>query len=277
MNIHPNRLEISDTNLYSPLPMLMRQMKIATLNARGGGNKMNEIISLINKSGIDVICFQEMHVVNDYVRRRIESVCDGKLYVSNGTTQSRGVATFVKNKVEISQIGISKKDNIGRKLIVQIETQGKTWHIFNLYAPNDAGQRHTFFQEIRSDTQKYTGTILYAGDFNCVLDRYMDRTESESKGATRIDKSRDTLRKTVERANMIDCYRRVKPLGIMYTFSGSNGYRARLDRLYVDKEMADLLVSVDVQAITYSDHDLVVAVFGKIDANHLKWGQVDGC
>ena len=66
---------------------MMKQIQIATLNARGGGNKMNEIINTINKSGIDVICFQEMHIVTDLCKRIIENECDGKMYVNNGTTQ----------------------------------------------------------------------------------------------------------------------------------------------------------------------------------------------
>ena len=249
----------------------MDVLKIATLNARGGGNKIEEIINTIQKCANNVICLQEMHIVDDIGKRKIENICNGVLYRNNGTSQSRGVATFVKNQENMKQNGILKKDNVGRMLIVEIEWKSNSWVIFNLYAPNDSQQREAFFQDVKKNSQHFRGIIVYAGDFNCVLDRFLDRTKSDSKGATKSDKSRNSLRNMIGKENMVDSYRKIKPFGTAYTFTGPNGYRARLDRIYVSENMGNIIDSVDVHAIPYSDHDLMTVTFGK-EYTREKWG-----
>ena len=115
------------------------------------------------------------------------------------------------------------------------------------------------------------GTLINAGDFDCVLDRELDRTNSESDGAKKTVKSKDSLRRMIG-SQMVDSYRRLHPLGISYTFTGSNGYRARLDRIYIEEEIAGSLDKVFVQAVTCSDHDLVSISLGKENPRK-HWGQ----
>lgn len=145
-------------------------------------------------------------------------------------------------------------------------------HVINVYAPNDPSQRHDFLQEVSKDISELQGGILMAGDFNCVLDRHLDRTRSDTKGAMRSDKSRDILRQIESAHGMTDAYRRLHPLGITYTFSGSAGYRARLDRVYVESENANHLTGCSVYPVSYSDHDLVIATCGEAEQRQ-KWGK----
>ena len=216
----------------------MNVLKISTLNTRGGGNKINEIISTIDKCGDDVICFQEMNEISEIKKRIIERKCEGAMYINNGSSQSRGVAIFIRNKENIIKKGVSKKDSCGRMIAVEIGHAGKSRVIFNLYAPNDIKQRHDFFVNVHKESENCNGIIVYAGDFNCVLDKEMDRTNSDSSGANKSDRSRDALRRMIENST-VDVYRRLNPMGSSYTFTGSNEYRARLNRIYLDTETAE--------------------------------------
>ena len=109
------------------------------------------MINTLNKCENDIVCFQEMHCISDYNRKIIEEKCCGNLYVNNGTTQSRGVATFIRNNDFIIQKGIARKDSCGRMIGVQIVHCGKMWCIVNLYAPNDSVQRHDFLRMFKKN------------------------------------------------------------------------------------------------------------------------------
>lgn len=245
--------------------------KIGTLNARGGGNKIERIIRTLSQNGNSVTCLQEMHEVTDISKREIEKKCKGSLYICNGTTQSRGVATFVRDQEGMKSSVVAKGCD-GRLLVTELSSGDDTWTICNVYAPNDAGERHDFFREVSRMMERAKGRIVITGDFNCTLDRYLDRTKSDSKGATKSDKSKKALLDLMTKFKLVDTYRRLHPLGTAYSFTGSNGYRARLDRVYADQDSATGLTQVTLQAISYSDHDLVSATFGNVE-EVTRWGQ----
>lgn len=250
----------------------MVSFKVSTLNSRGGGNKIEQIIRMINKTECDVVCLQEMHVISEKAKQRLEKICGGRLYRSNGTTQSRGVGTFVRDGDGQGLISKeSAKDLEGRILGIEIQHGGYTWSVYNIYAPNDASHRYDFFQEVSKLLEMAKGRLLITGDFNCVLDRHLDRNKSDSKGAKKSDKSKKALVSMIERFQLVDVYRRLYPLRPGYTFAGPNGYRARLDRVYVDNQMIEQTESAKVQAITFSDHDLVSVTIGNVEKSR-KWG-----
>lgn len=249
----------------------MYPYKVGTLNTRGGGKKTDRLVKTLVSCGNDVTCLQEMHVVSDTVRKEIERRCDGKLHVNDGTSQSRGVATFVRNRPGTDSKTVCK-DNSGRILGIEIKLGDVIWTIYNVYAPNDTCYRAEFFHELSRLMEDSKGRIIITGDFNCTLDRYLDRTNSESKGAVRADRSRRVLSDIMKTYGLVDVYRRLNPVGVAHTFTGPNGYRARLDRLYTDQVSVESAGEVAVQAISYSDHDLVSVKFGD-DKQQEKWGR----
>lgn len=251
----------------------MTDHKIGTLNTRGGGNKTEQIIRTLNKSGNTVTCLQETHEIPEKGKKEIEIRCKGTIYCNNGTTQSRGVAIFVQNK-EGMRCRIISNDMKGRILGIEIkehEISCIPLTIFNIYAPNEICQRHDFFCEVTKKLENAKGRIVVTGDFNCILDRFLDRTKSDSKGALKADKSKTALTTMMRTHSLVDTYRRLQPLGTAHTFTGPNGYRARLDRIYTDQDTAESVKRVTVQAVSYSDHDLVCADFGESEKRE-KWG-----
>ena len=247
-------------------------LQIGTLNCRGGSNKIDLLIDTIERSQIDILGLQETHDITDFDKKKIEKSCKGNLHLNNGSTSSRGVATFVRGRDDLIDKGIIKRDSDSRLLAVSIKFKGKNCFIINAYAPNDAKQRNNFFIMINQIIQNYSSErIFFLGDFNNILDRQLDRTNNETKGAMKSDKSRETLSQILQSNYLVDAYRHLHPFGIMYTFTGSGGYRGRLDRIYIDKESAKSITSVITQGIPYTDHDLVILTSG-VPERGGKWG-----
>ena len=251
----------------------MTVLHIGTLNCRGGSNKVDLLIDTIEKSSIDILCMQETHLINDSDKIKIERICKGNLYLNNGNANSRGVATFVREKEEIITDKITiKKDYFGRMLNIQIKIRSENWCISNIYAPNGATERSDFFSKIDHDIQNLSSErIFLLVDFNNILDRQLDRNNNDTKGAMKSDKSKDVLRRLIESNCLVDGYRHLNPFGINYTFTGSSGYRARLDRIYIDNESVKSIASVTTQGVPYTDHDLVTLTFGEYERS-VKWG-----
>lgn len=246
-------------------------INLGTLNARGGGNKINFIIHLIKMTTIDILALQEMHIVTDSDKRRIEREGGGTLYLNNGTGSSRGVATFIRHRTGLIDTKQCETDMYGRKLINKIDFDGKTYHIINQYSPNAIDARNTFYLQLERDIETSSNPIIL-GDYNCVLDRLLDRTKGDTDAARKADKSRETLRRIIDRHNIVDSYRHLKPVGTEYTFTGSHGYRARLDRIYINTETAQSTSKTHIQPIKFSDHDLFVLTLGQRQRDE-KWGR----
>ena len=247
---------------------------IGTLNCRGGANKIELLINTIIKSNVDILGLQETHHINENQKKQIERKCYGKIHLSNGTSSSRGVATFVKSKDGLHDKGTIGKDGNGRSINISVEYEGSTWNVFNAYAPNEARKRHDFFVLRNEELQKCRDEKrIYLGDFNNVLDIHMDRTTDKENGVkVKTDSSMNTLREIIKQNNMIDSYRHTFPNGVNYTFTGVGNYRARLDRIYIDEEIANIISDVKTQCIPYSDHDLVLVTLGE-QIKREKWGR----
>ena len=74
-------------------------------------------------------------------------------------------------------------DDFGRILSCELKYENKTYIITNVYCPNDSGVRKTFIRDI--DPYVTDGSLtekmhILTGDFNCVLDKEIDRYPSRN-------------------------------------------------------------------------------------------------
>lgn len=93
------------------------------------------------------------------------------------------------------------------------------------------------------------------GDWNCTLDFYVDRNGEEP-----CIKSSTLLSSIVKRFNLSDMWRENNPLIRQYTWVKINADRisaARLDRLYLSKELRNSVVHTAIVPTPITDHKLV--------------------
>ena len=112
---------------------------------------------------------QETHFSQNIENKLIQDF-KGSLYQSNGTSNSRGVAIWIKKNVEFKLID-EYKDNEGRLLLINVEINNDIYTIINIYAPN-MNKRNTFFKQVDRLINEYSiGQIILAGDYNDILSK----------------------------------------------------------------------------------------------------------
>ena len=113
---------------------------------------------------------QETHFSQNIENKLIQDF-KGNLYQSNGTSNSRGVAIWIKKNVEFKLID-EYKDNEGRLLLINVKISNAIYTIINMYAPNNMNKRNTFFKQVDRLINEYSiGQIILAADYNDILSK----------------------------------------------------------------------------------------------------------
>ena len=156
--------------------MLQREISIFSLNCRGlrDGVKRKALFARLQHNLYDVICLQEVHVVQtdlEFWKKQ----WNGNMVASCGTNRARGCLMLSRNNnVEFSEI---ESDNEGRYIIVNCKFNSRELVLINVYAPNN--DQPEFFSEIGTKLEtRGNPQILWIGDFNLVLDPKLDRFEN---------------------------------------------------------------------------------------------------
>ena len=168
------------------------KIRIATLNVRGIKSKKKRLAlyQWIRDNDIDVLLTQETYLsVNDNIM--ISNEWEGLCYHSfTNSCHCRGVATFIsktlKNKAGFNVSHIDT-DNDGRRVIVTLTLDDRTYHITNVYCPNQLSLRETFLHNTTNYliNKKYNlEEVIIGGDFNCTND-VVDRMNSLHIGKTK--------------------------------------------------------------------------------------------
>ena len=154
----------------------MINLKIMSFNVRGlGNNKKREMFNFIKMRGADILLTQETHCVKN--KQNVwHNEWGGKMYFSDGSTNSKGVCIMLKKGLNV-KVNRIEKDKEGRWLCCEIKTDDACYVIANVYAPNV--DNLMFFQELFMTLCRYnSGNVIVGGDFNLVLDSAMDRVGS---------------------------------------------------------------------------------------------------
>lgn len=87
-------------------------------------------------------------------------------------SQLRGTAILPNKNFEF-KVKRYRKDNTGKKIILDIEFQGKRFTLTNVYGPNKDDPN--FYQRIKEDIEYFNDeNIIWTGDFNLLLDPKKD-------------------------------------------------------------------------------------------------------
>ena len=146
---------------------------------------------------------QETHFSQNIENKLIQDF-KGSLYQSNGTSNSRGVAIWIKKNVQFKLID-EYKDNEGRLLLINVEINNAIYTIINIYAPNNMNKRNTFFKQVDKFINEYSiGQIILAGDYNDILSKIETKKIYQSK---KFDKPVQNLKSMIKSHKLIDIWR----------------------------------------------------------------------
>ena len=98
--------------------------------------------------------------------------------MSHGSSNSRGVAIFIKKGVDYTPHSKIIAP-LGRYIILKAEIKDKIYVLINIYAPNKDKDSFKFFAELlaklKNETLDEEENIIVGGDSNCPLNAILDK------------------------------------------------------------------------------------------------------
>lgn len=158
-----------------------RNLTFSSWNVRGVNNpvKRGKVLSHLKTLTSDIMFLQETHL-NNKSHGRLRTKWIGEIYHSAFSSKARGAAILIRKGVPFLQ----KKtiaDKEGRYIIVIGEIQNISLTLVNIYAPNT--DNPVFFQKVFALIPDMSQTnLIIGGDFNTVLDAYLDRSSTKKPG-----------------------------------------------------------------------------------------------
>ena len=124
------------------------ELNIYLLNCNGLSDdvKRNAVFEKFKKMGEGIFLLQTTHCTAEN-KQKWRSEWGNNVYFSNGASNARGVAIIIIDNYEYKKLKV-EKDIEGRFLILEIERQGTTYTIGNIYAPTrnfERDQQRCFF------------------------------------------------------------------------------------------------------------------------------------
>lgn len=247
----------------------MESLTCVSYNVKGitGPVKRKKILNQLKTLKCGVAMLQETHLSDkEHLKLKREWV-DEVFSASYGEGRKRGVAILI-NKIVYFTEDKTIKDINGRYVMVVGTIGGIKITFLNLYAPNE--DCPNFFKKISLlVADKAEGILVIGGDFNCVLNSYMDRLPIEKRPLSR---KTNTALGMMSELGLIDIWRYLHPKEKDFTFmSKPHGSYSRLDLFCISKTDVHRVIECNIEPITLSDHSPVALKLHVGQCNQFKY------
>lgn len=229
-------------------------LNFSTWNVKGRNEpvKRGKILSHLKSLFSDIMFLQETHLKRTaQVRLRCKWI--GQIYHSNFSAKSRGTAILIRKGVPFKH-NLTISDKEGRYVIVVGEVFSVPLTLVNVYGPNCDNPE--FFKKVFDLIPNISDTnLIIGGDFNCVLDPYLDKSYS-----TKIVSSNSSkfLNSYITNSNMFDVWRILYPTAREYSFhSQAHNLYTRIDYFILDGKLMPQVCTAKYHNIIISDHSPV--------------------
>ena len=207
----------------------------------------------INQCNFSIYCLQDTHLLTkDYKYIRAQWGYD--IYISGGTSDSRGVAILFNNNFEYKVLK-ERAGGEGNYLIMELEIAKKIKiTLINIYGPNQ--DKPDFYNNLAKEIDNSeTEFVILCGDWNLVQDKDKDYSNYVN---INNPKARDEVLKIKEVYKLQDPWRIYNPLRNRYTWFKKNPIKkARLDFFLISEELMNLVDKVDINPGYKTDHSIV--------------------
>ena len=142
----------------------MDSLNVFSLNTRGTINKLDRIIKEIQS--YDIILLQEQ-IINKKVIETFEKKLNCKVRYTTDTENGRSIVILIKQKYE-KYVRDEHEMVKGRLFKININIEGLSLSVLNVYGPAQKKDREHFWNEVISVMGKEKNLIM-GGDYNIVL------------------------------------------------------------------------------------------------------------
>lgn len=186
------------------------------------------------------------------VSKQWKEVGGGDSFWNNGTSECRGVAILSKRNLN-NKVKLIHKNNDGRVSNVEIEMEGETYGVINIYTPNAAKDKVAFLTWLKNYiNKKNEQNLIVLGDFNCTLDKSVDRypiNQNEDIGNIQ-------LKLCIDNNDLEDIWRIRYPTKKISTFARGNA-KSRIDYIFTSSRINFRIEKCNIINCIYSDHDAI--------------------
>ena len=239
------------------LRYLVIMVSLASLNCNGLRNheKRNELFTYLKKNRYDIVLLQETFW-DDSIEKIAMREWDGEIISSNCLDiNRRGVTILIRKNSDID-IESQRTFINGRLLQINVIVDEQRITIFNIYAPCNISEKKCFFNDFNQKISGCTNHIIIAGDFNTVLNTYLDKYPPNPSG----DASRKSLKDIMISHDLTDIWRDRNEQKIQFTRyrNAINGRVAsRIDRFLISKTLTPNVKNCGMENYPKSDHDII--------------------
>ena len=236
-------------------------LKLHSLNVRGlqNGIKRKTIFDWIKDKYYGICLLQETHSTES-LESQWNKEWDGKIIYCHGTSKSAGVAILIPKQI-IEEISIKQIKTVikGRMVIVELELNGTTIIIVNIYAPtkDKSKEQVDLFEKLEENLDEYTDKpIIIGGDMNVCLDPKLDSSNNQSNPSN----SSIRLKMLLENHDLIDIWRVKYPESKRFTWRNRSRYgysQSRLDYFFCSNHLMYSLNKTSINASIKTDHSII--------------------
>ena len=202
--------------------------------------KEKKIYNWLLEYKFDIILLQETHFIQKYEEKYNFDWKGNSFHAFSDSVHSRGVSILIKNGLDLKILNVNKS-NDGRKIIMNIVLNDRTFTIVNVYAPNDTQNRIDFFKRLNSFIRKHNPceNIILSGDFNCHLGTCNEQ-----------DKSIRYLNDIINQLDLVDAWKLKHPTLTGFTWcNATNTPTSRIDFIFVSNNLSYMLHKINVRKI----------------------------
>jgi len=236
-------------------------LNVLSINVNGlrERKKRLNLFCIFNRKKYDLIFVQETHCKDESESKAWSTNWEGNSIWNNGNSQSRGVAVLFRKHFD-SDYDIKNvwQDENGRCISFSCRLDNDENYIFsNIYAPNVSKDRKTFYNELKSNLNRYADCAhIIGGDFNLVQNAKLDRRGQSEVTNDRTDAGHQELTSLCNSLHLEDTWRRRNPLAKTFTFSRGES-KSRIDYFLCSKMIDNEISKVSILPCIYSDHDFI--------------------
>ena len=234
-------------------------IQIFSLNCNGLNDDLKRlaVLTKLKRAGEGVYLLQETHSTSVNEQKWYQEWGNKRVCFSHGTSNSRGVALAITSNYDAKIINVIN-DADGRYLIADIERNGTTYTVGNLYAPtrNFEKEQQITFKKFITDLEKMTNehTVL-AGDFNLYLNPRLDKLDQINEAQDNRN-YRSDIQSFMEVNNIVDIWRTINPDKKFFTWHRGNK-RSRLDYILTSEHLMNFIDQCSILPGIHSDHSLL--------------------
>ena len=231
-------------------------IKTLNVNSIGKLQKRAQIFNfLLNKpADIYVILDTRLDKTSELLAK---SEWNGLSFFSSFSSQSRGVAIFLKKNLPVTIIN-TKTDTNGNFLQLLIKHEDRSLFLRGLYGPNVDSP--LFYQnEIFTTEQDWNPDFsIYCGDWNLTLQPELDNLNYVRENNVR---ARDMVLNIMEGQNLYDVWRMENPLLKRYSWFKKDRFNplkcARLDFFLISESLTPYIQKCLIDPAILTDHSIV--------------------